>query len=452
MDVEVLTSKNVWWKEKERFEEDEDYKKWKSKKIRWVPETIEKIGLEPFSLHFIFGPRQVGKTTLIKLLIKRLLEKADPKAIFYFRCDEVRDYKELEDIIVSYLELRKSVGIKSSYIFLDEITFPKEWFRTIKSLIDDGILKNDVLVLTGSASLEIRKETEYFPGRRGKGKNFLILPLSFREFIKVTNPKLFEKLPKKLTRLGEIAEKAVKASIHLTELNEMLKVYFETGGFPLAVNSYAELGYVDESTLQTYLTWIKNDIVKAKRSPETAREIIKVILTKVPSPMSWEGVAKEITVKSPKTVNSYLKMLKSMFVLNISYHVDPNKVLIEFAKNKKIHLIDPLLYKVFEDWCFVKVSEKENKIAESLLASHLSRFFEEIFYWRNKTEIDCVAKTNGRLVGFEVKWGERARPKKIFVGKIREVYVLSKKDLDVKNKVIPLSVFLALLEIELKPK
>ena len=35
-------------------------------KIKWVPEIINDVSLEPFSLNFIFGPRQVGKTTLIK--------------------------------------------------------------------------------------------------------------------------------------------------------------------------------------------------------------------------------------------------------------------------------------------------------------------------------------------------------------------------------------------------
>jgi hypothetical protein len=451
MDIEILASKNVWWKGKEYLEkEDEDYKKWKSRKVRWIPELIEKIHLDPFSLHFILGPRQVGKTTLIKLLIKKILEEGgvrEPKAIFYFRCDELKDYKELKEILDAYLELRKSMGINNSYIFLDEITFPKEWFRTIKGLIDDGVFKKDVLVLTGSTSLEIKKETEYFPGRRGKGKNFFLFPLSFREFVKVKNKKLFEKLPpEKLKNFKdkEIKEKAVKAMPYIKELNEMLKNYFEIGGFPLAINSFSEFGHVTEEVLQTYISWIINDITKVGRSSETAREIIKVLLTKIPSTISWESIAKEITIKSPKTVNFYTKMLKNMFVLNISYHLEPNKMLIEFAKNKKIHFSDPLFYKIFEEWCIVKISEKENKIAENCLASHLSRS-QEVFYWKNNTEIDCVIRKDNSLTGFEVKFGKRAEPKKIFIGKIKEVYVLSKNDFDLKNKVIPLSIFLSVL-------
>lgn len=449
MELDVLASKNVWWKGKEFFEEDEDYRKWKEKKIKWIPELVDKIKLEPFSLHFIFGPRQSGKTTLIKFIIRKLLEKVDPRAIFYFRCDEIKDYKELKEVLTTYLEFRKELKIKTSYIFLDEITFPKEWFRSIKSMIDDGIFKNDVLVLTGSTSLEIKKEMEWFPGRRGKGKNFLVLPLSFREFIKILNPGLEKNLPEKINSLAnarEVRKKILKASIYLKELNEILKLYLRIGGFPLAINSYYSSGRIEESVIQTYLSWIINDITKIGRNWQTAREIMKVLLTKIPSPISWESLAKEMTIKSPKTVSSYLKILSSMFVLIISYQIEPNKILVEFAKNKKIHLLDPLFYQIFEDLCLVKIPERESKIAESALASHLQRFLnKDVFYWKNKSEIDCVVRVNGRLIGFEVKWREKAKPKKIVVGKIKEVYVLSKRDLDLKNRVIPLSLFLALI-------
>ncbi|NHV06280.1 MAG: ATP-binding protein [Thaumarchaeota archaeon] len=124
---------NPWWKGKEAIEEDEDYRKWKESKTKWIPSLLEKIELKPFSLHFLFGPRQVGKTTLLKLLVKELLERIEnPKAIFYYRCDKLSDYKELDEILKEYLRIRKNENIKTSYILLDEVTFPKEWFRAIK--------------------------------------------------------------------------------------------------------------------------------------------------------------------------------------------------------------------------------------------------------------------------------------------------------------------------------
>jgi uncharacterized protein len=53
----------------------------------------------------------------------------------------------------------------------------EEWHRAVKARIDKGLFKNDVIIISGSASLEILKQKEYFPGRRGSGRdiNFILL-------------------------------------------------------------------------------------------------------------------------------------------------------------------------------------------------------------------------------------------------------------------------------------
>lgn len=444
---EVLLSKNPWWKGKAHFEEDEDYQKWLAKEIRWVPEIVDRLSFKPFSLHFILGPRQSGKTTAIKLIIKKLIEKVDPKSVFYFRCDELADYKELREIIDSYLTLRKDWGIEGSYLFLDEITFPREWFRSIKLLIDEGKFKNDVLVLSGSTTLEIKKEVEYFPGRRGNGEDFVVLPLSFREYLRVIKPELYQKLPKLETlNPEEIKEKVLNSFVLMPELNDLLSDYFKTGGFPLAINTYWSKRSISKGVKQIYLSWIKNDISKIGKSVETGRELMKILLTKLPSAVSWEKISKEASIKSPKTVNSYLHMFANMFVLLISYFIDPSSSVIQFGKRKKFHLLDPLFFQIFEDWCLVRVRERESVIAENTLASHLfRRFGKDVFYWKNRFEIDCVVRKGEELVGLEVKWREKAGGRKAVIGRIKRIYVLSKNTLDLEKKVIPLSIFLALL-------
>jgi predicted AAA+ superfamily ATPase len=56
MEIDVLIRQNPWW-----IEKDEDIRRWKEGRIKWIPHLIEEIGLKPFSLNFVFGPRQVGK-------------------------------------------------------------------------------------------------------------------------------------------------------------------------------------------------------------------------------------------------------------------------------------------------------------------------------------------------------------------------------------------------------
>ena len=172
----MLIEQNQWWKDKSIIEEDYDIQKWKEKKYKWIPSILEEIELKPFSLHILLGPRQAGKTTVMKLLIKQLLKKTDSKSLFYFNCEAIGDCKELMDIIESYLMFKEDNNIKNSLIILDEITSPKEWYKGIKLLIDKGRLKKETVILTGSSSITIKKQVELFPGRRGNGKDFLDAP------------------------------------------------------------------------------------------------------------------------------------------------------------------------------------------------------------------------------------------------------------------------------------
>jgi hypothetical protein len=438
MDISVLVEQNPWWKDKKLIEEDYDIVKWKTRKYHWMPKLVESITLEPFSLHILLGPRQVGKTTTVKLLIRKLLEDRDPRSLFYFNCEELGDYKELLEMLETYLELKDKSRIESSCIFLDEITSPAEWYRAIKSLIDKGKLKNDVVVLTGSTSISVKRQTELFPGRRGNGRDYLLFPLSFREFIRVMMPKLYEKIPAaRRISAKELEEKSIQAMVFIKELDSLLEKYFSYGGFPLALEE-------KEEAKKAYLSWIKTEILKSRRSDIIAREILKSLLEKLQTPISWEGISKEIEIKSPKTVAAYIELLRSMFTLIVLYHVDISAGTIKFGKNKKIHFIDPLLLEIFENWCMLKLKNRESILAESSVAAHLSRLAGDIFYWRNSGEVDIIINDEGDLKGFEVKW--RDKFKATHPRHLKEFVTISKNKFSTKPLVIPLSVFLAIIE------
>ena len=53
----------------------------------------------------------------------------------------------------------------------------------MKSRIDRGSFRSDVLIVTGSASLELVAGMERFPGRRGHGRDIRMHPLSFGEYV-----------------------------------------------------------------------------------------------------------------------------------------------------------------------------------------------------------------------------------------------------------------------------
>ncbi|QXJ28752.1 hypothetical protein J5U23_01621 [Saccharolobus shibatae B12] len=406
---------NIWWRGKDYIEEDEDIKKWNSAKFKWIPKEINKVSLQPFSLNFIVGPRQVGKTTLIKLLIKKLLESNhNPLSIFYCSCDLVSNYEELLKKIRDYLKIRKQEGIRSSFIFLDEVTFVKEWYRAVKHLIDTGELTGDVVTVSGSSSLTILKQKESFPGRRGNGKDVILYPLSFSGYIKVINPKI-----------------EVRPGWY-SEIEELFESYLKVGGLPPSINGL--------SPVKIYTEWIIYEINRVGRDEMLAKQILSAVLSTTPSKVSYNSIAKEIGVNH-RTVAEYIKLFNDMFLTLTLHFIDVNTGYYNYRKQIKIHFVDPLFYDVISTWTGVKRPD-DPIIVEGVVASHLSRIYNIGYTEVGKEEIDVV--TLPEIIGYEVKYRERAKQVKVIAGKMKKVITLSKHG---ENDTFPVHLFLAELNI-----
>ncbi len=106
--MRMLWLLNPWWEKDEWEREDKQMVELSNLTIKWFPSWINKLSLQPFSLNFVVGPRQVGKTTGIKLFIKDLLERGiSPYAILYLNLEFVRDVEELREVLFYYGEIKK---------------------------------------------------------------------------------------------------------------------------------------------------------------------------------------------------------------------------------------------------------------------------------------------------------------------------------------------------------
>lgn len=398
---------NPWWLK----EEDPTLVEYFGSPIQWVPKIINRLTTTPFSLNFLVGPRQVGKSTTIKLFIQRLLKQDyDPWAIFYYSCDELTDFRELGDVLDNYLALRDSHGVNSSFLFLDEITFVTDWWRAVKSRIDRSKFLKDVLCVSGSASLDLLKQKEYFPGRRGHGQDIIFYPLDFGEYCTLWNS-----LPLQTTTSEDLS-----SVIKLIDLNSafydtlqgLFRSYLLTGGFPLPIREFVKHNSVTSRTRKVYLDWIMNDCLKMRKQTGYMKEIIAQVLQSRVSPVSWTGLAKATSINSPKTVKSYIEMLEEIFLFRVLPLRFPDGK-IAHAKNKKIHVTDPFINDLLANYTRVTILE-ETKV-ESIVATHLARIMD-VYYWRNKTEIDVIATTKKHVVGVEVKWSPRIRRKPRYPG------------------------------------
>ena len=361
----MLEVQNPWW----IGEPDRDWELFEKLTYRIRPKWLDELSLEPFSLNFVVGPRRVGKTMGIKLLIRELLKKVHtPYAVFYFSCDVLEGYKELLEVLNEYLRLKRRKSVKTAFIFLDEVSLVDDWWRALKFLIDRGELRSDVITVTGSISLTVGRHFETFGGRRGNGKTIGVMPLSFHEYYNLFYDEFF---PSK----GE----------------EVFENYIETGGYLAYLNGALKV--------EELVGFLKADLKALDRSTDLARDVMGAILDKAPSPTSFNAIAKVVGI-SPHTARDYVELFEAFHVLlQVLYLGGDGKVYPR--KERKLILRDPLIVRAMELWTRRRIDKAV--LYEWLVQEHLYRKFGEVYYYRNSYEVDAIAGT----LKVEVKSRER---------------------------------------------
>ncbi len=360
---------NPWWYDDSWVKDDPHITAFLSSKYRWRPSWLDDLSLEPFSLNFVLGPRQVGKTTGLKLLIRELIEKnREPTKLIYVNCDLIVDLRELRSVL-------STLPSKERLIVLDEVTGLEYWWRVVRGLIDQGLFSDDVLIVSGSSSVRVRRYAESFTGRRGRGRNIQVLPLSFKEFVDVRG-------------------------YSLRELERAFEDYLRLGGFPRSVNE-------DPTFLMELPEQIDKELAKVGRSSRIARQIIHQVIEKGPSAMSYNSIAKEIGV-SHVTVRDYLELLEDLFIVGVAHWRRGSRV--DFKKEKKIFFRDPSIPRAFYQ---IRGEVRRDALYEWVVQEHLYRRYGEIYYYRDGYEIDAIS--GGLKVEVKAGKSHRRYPKGVIV-------------------------------------
>jgi len=397
-----LEKHNPWWVDKNKINEDVVLAELLNQKYQYFHPFIKTIPNKD-AIFIIRGPRRIGKTTLMKLLIKKLLIKQNinSKNIFFYPCDRIIDFNSLYDLLVNYLNQKQK---ERRYIFLDEVTFVAQWQRAIKSLVDSGDLKNITVVLTGSNALDLKTSSERLPGRRGKEAQLDIdyYPLTFSQFCSLTKKK---------------------------DLSD----YYLTGGFPQSINEFYQNKFIGNYIYQGYLDWIEGDIHKIGKSDRLMYLIFSEIVKHLGSTISWYKIAKNTGIGSHSTVEDYIDIFEKLFVafpLNY-YSIDQNKTY--FNKNKKIYFSDPVIFHAikgkidnFSDQFFTYSkstaadAEFIQALVENIVAAHLKQLGGLLNYgnYRGK-EVDFVLKNKGKTSFIEVKYQNTIHPNEFLFWKER---------------------------------
>jgi len=369
----ILVEQNPWWENTSAIEQDKHIMDYQNAKVKFpLPAFIAQKGI-----YIIRGPRQVGKTTLLKTIIRETLKSENPRSVFYFSADS--GYP-LEQAIREYLDF---AGNQKKMMFIDEVTQDDRWSTKIKYLVDTGkIAEKDLLIATGSSSIDLKAGAERLPGRYIEGNEYLFYPYSFRDVSDVDIP-----------RCG-ISDFDYKTA-ETVYLNEKLRVgfvqYIKNGGLPGVWNIERELAK------ERYARWIEGVLSKHKRSTIYARELLAKLGEK--TVFDFLGLAKETSIGSHHTVEEYLSFFEAGMIGKLVYNYSLAINGPDPKKEKKFVFLDPFLSEIFYS------KREESLIVEDIVGSHLLRISDRLYFYRDKKgEIDFLCEIAGKLIPIEVKW------------------------------------------------
>lgn len=438
-----LVGQNPWWRNPEAIESDRYIVQFEDSSVKWNPRIRYFFELNSDVVYTLRGPRQVGKTTLVKLLIRDLIRRGvRSRNVFYWTCDLLEGPKALVDLLEGFFNVGGFDG-ERRYIFLDEISAVKDWQRGIKYLYDTGKLENSAVIMTGSHSLDIRRAAERLPGRRGTTSGAVdkvLLPMKFSEYLETRDEGVaqllrsldllrFENRRRIIEEVakGRIPNEIEELSLYSNDLSKYLDDYLLTGGIVRALNDFNKFGRIRQETYSTYVQVTIGDILRWDKRETYMAQLLRRVIATVSSQVSWRSLQKDTDIGHVNTVSEYIDVLKSSFVLCPIYVLDRKKGGPLFGKEKKIHFHDPFIFHALRGWVnqtpFYQEAlnylegEGRSKLIENIICDHLIRFafalnptddFEptrNLMYWKSKLhEVDFVLKFGGAYLPFEVKY------------------------------------------------
>ena len=389
---------------------------------------IDRLPVGVPGIYTVSGGRQIGKTTTLKQWMSDLLAKGVPAGdIAFFTGELIDDHHTLVSLLSAHLDGSLAV----QYVILDEVSYIRDWDKGVKFLADAGVLQNVVLVLTGSDTVVIQDARLRFPGRRGAAGqvDFIVRPLSFRDTVMLKG--LLSDEEQAILDAGagscgddKVGSRGQAIPVPLVQrLFAEFDQYLAHGGFLTAINDLASSGAISTATLATYSDWIRGDVIKRGRQEGRLREILSSVIRHQGSQLSWNNMARDMSIDHPATVADYVAILASMDVLCVQAVLAEDKLAEAPRKPRKLHFADPFIFHAVSNWLSpmkspytdrilpcVSDPESSSKLVESVAVTHVARHHPTYFI-KAAGEVDIAWVEGGRFHPVEVKWTGQLRPK-----------------------------------------
>ena len=364
----------------------------------------------------IKGPRQSGKTTLLKLFAEWLEKEKGVRpenSIFLtFEDKEVLEKFALgpKDFIKSFVR-----GEEKHYFLLDEFHYAKDGGQKLKLLYDT--LENVKFVVTGSSSLEIVALSKHLVGRVF---SFYLFPFNFHEFLKARDEriaKIYEKRNSTVRNfILEGKELGIEEDIFLSDMQKFFEEYAVLGGYPEVIKG------VDAETKRVvlkniYETYLGRDVIELLRIQDIFkfRKLVSLLSSQVGSLINYNQLASACD-SYYKEVIGLLNVLEETYVIKLVRPFHRN-LRTELRKNPKVYFIDAGLRNyIANNFNPLETRSDAGALVENhalLALFNLVKDFGKVNYWRtlSKAEVDFVLSSGEDIIPVEVKYSDFRGPK-----------------------------------------
>ncbi len=327
----------------------------------------------------LYGPRRVGKTTLVKKFLENVKEPN-----IYLNGEDIFTQENLSS--QSIVKLKDFIG-KAKIVVIDEAHKIPNIGLNLKLIVDN--IRDVKIIATGSASFELVQKTgEPLTGRKFTLKLFPLaqLELSQRENLYETQSNLEKRLI-----FGSYPEVA------LSESNDERILYLKE-----LVNSY-----------------LLKDILEINniRHSDKLIKILRLLAFQIGNEISYSEIAAQVGIDK-KTFENYLDLLEKVFIIFKLGGFSKN-LRKEVSKSKKYYFYDlGIRNAIINNFNLLDIRDDTGPLWENYIISErikkqeYERNYVNNYFWRtyNQKEIDLIEEKGGKLSAYEMKWSKKTIP------------------------------------------
>jgi hypothetical protein len=359
----------------------------------------------------IKGPRQSGKTTLLRILENSLTQRGRNTVFLNFEDPDILEAFEANP--KGYV--RSFLTKEGNYCFLmDEYHYVREPGKKLKLLYDT--FENIKFIVTGSSSLELSGAMAKF--LVGRVFFFELFPFSFHEFLVAKEPrlaKIYEEQNKKVKEFLQSGKAEVEKDIFIKEFAPFFNQYIIFGGYPAVIK--AEDFETKRMILKNiYDTYISKDVVEFLKITDALkyRHVVRALAILIGNLVNYNEICSTCQTYY-KELKRIISILSETYIINLiqPFHRNP---ITELKKIPKVYFFDlGLRNYIIDNFNTLEKRTDSGALIENFVFLTLKNNYLEITinYWRTiaKAEVDFVLRIEDEIIPVEVKYQSFKEPK-----------------------------------------